>query len=609
MKYKKLISLILFSIFIFSYFSIGVNIVAFEKESHSVSYFVSTSGNDFSGDGSLKKPWRSIQKAADMLTAGCTVYIRGGTYYENVIIDNKHGKENQWITFQSYNNEEVIIDGRNIEPTYYNSIIYISDSSFVRITGLKLFNSAYGGIHIHNKGTKNIILDNNTLYNCSARGIATFSEGHTLNNITIENNIIDFINNNWKGVGGFGGEAVSLSSIKNFVIRKNYVGRSGKVCIDVKVGSSYGTIDHNYVNTSSIPGGYNEEFNHIGIYIESGSLKSQNISVCCNVIYGDHGGGIWICPEESGGSAENISIYNNIVNLTWCSGNGMGCFDNDYEDAVFKRIYFYSNTVYTTGLPFKLTGRKHQFTDIKVKNNIFTTKNNGTAIFCPQLNYSDGVVDLSHNLFYKYDGVTISNWFNVESSETGFGENAIKEDPEYVNKSHPSDLRLNITSPAINKGIDELIPMLDFNKKTRPQGGNYDIGAFEYVYEGGKPISHIIAPATIFIYETAEFEAYNNFDINGLIFNYYWDFGDGETKNGKNTNHSYKKPGSYIVTLIVTDDGESYTENISLTVLEKLEKKIKNQDKINIHSYAWVMLITLLAVFIFIIFFRKKIKK
>ena len=611
MKYNKITSILLLSFLILLYCNLGANVNAVEENSSSNSYFVSTTGNDASGNGSINNPWKTIQKAANMVTAGDTVYIKGGTYYENVIIENKNRVENRWITFQSYNNEEVVIDGRNIEPEYYNAIFYIKDSGFIRLTGLKIFNSAYGGIHIHNEGTNHIRIDNNTIYNCSARGLATFSEGHTLDNIIIEHNYIDFINNNWRGVGGFGGEGVSLSRITNFVIRNNHISRCGKVCLDVKVGSSYGTINHNCINTSSIPGGYNEEFNHIGIYIEPGALKSQNITVFCNVVYGDHGGGIWICPEEPGGSAENISIYNNVVNLTWCSGNGMGCFDNEYQNSIFKRIYFYSNTVYATGLPFKLTGRKHQFTDIQVKNNIFTTNNNGTAIFCSDLNYSDGVVDLSNNLYYKYGDTTISNWNDLERSDEGFGVGAIIDDPEYVNRSHPCDLRLNITSPAINKGTDELCPLVDYNKKTRPQADEYDIGAYEYVYEGDVPVANIIAPSTIFTSELAEFEAYNNFDLNGTIFNYYWDFGDGETKTGKNTNHTYNMPGDYIVTLTVTDDASgNYSENITINVQGSPSKSSKNQDTIVIPAYAGALLVTLLAIIAaVVILFSKKLRK
>ena len=51
----------------------------------------------------------------------------------------------------------------------------------------------------------------------------------------------------------------------------------------------------------------------------------------------------------------------------------------------------------------------------------------------------------------------------------------------------------------------------------------------------------------------------NSIQFNGKIngeswpFEYYWDFGDGNTSNEKNPNHSYAQPGNYDVKLIVTD--------------------------------------------------------
>src|SRR4030042_726818 len=43
-------------------------------------YYVATTGNDSTGDGTLAKPWKTIQKAASSVSAGATVLVRGGTY-------------------------------------------------------------------------------------------------------------------------------------------------------------------------------------------------------------------------------------------------------------------------------------------------------------------------------------------------------------------------------------------------------------------------------------------------------------------------------------------------------------------------------------------------
>ena len=40
-------------------------------------YYVATWGND-TNPGTIEEPWRTIQRAADVMTAGDTVYIMGG---------------------------------------------------------------------------------------------------------------------------------------------------------------------------------------------------------------------------------------------------------------------------------------------------------------------------------------------------------------------------------------------------------------------------------------------------------------------------------------------------------------------------------------------------
>ena len=55
--------------------------------------------------------------------------------------------------------------------------------------------------------------------------------------------------------------------------------------------------------------------------------------------------------------------------------------------------------------------------------------------------------------------------------------------------------------------------------------------------------------------EWIEFNASRSFDPDGgNILNYEWDFGDGETGYGKIINKRYTAPGTYNITLIITDD-------------------------------------------------------
>ena len=50
------------------------------------------------------------------------------------------------------------------------------------------------------------------------------------------------------------------------------------------------------------------------------------------------------------------------------------------------------------------------------------------------------------------------------------------------------------------------------------------------------------------------FDASGSYDIDGQIVSYEWDFGDGTAGSGETLAHVYQAPGTYMVTLTVTDD-------------------------------------------------------
>ena len=61
-------------------------------------------------------------------------------------------------------------------------------------------------------------------------------------------------------------------------------------------------------------------------------------------------------------------------------------------------------------------------------------------------------------------------------------------------------------------------------------------------------------------------------DIDGVIVNYTWDFGDGNIGFGSEVIHTYTNPGNYTVTLTVTDDkGSTGKDSIIIRVLSPSE--------------------------------------
>ncbi|MEU1973147.1 PKD domain-containing protein [Microbacterium sp. NPDC019599] len=66
---------------------------------------------------------------------------------------------------------------------------------------------------------------------------------------------------------------------------------------------------------------------------------------------------------------------------------------------------------------------------------------------------------------------------------------------------------------------------------------------------------------------TASFDAGSSIDPDGIVTGYSWTFGDGTTDTGPTPSHTYANPGTYSVTLTVTDNaGGTDTETQSVTV-------------------------------------------
>lgn len=61
-------------------------------------------------DGSKEKPWRTVNHALRQRKPDDTIYLRGGTYYENVVVPAS-GEEDKPITLRSCPGEIAIIDG------------------------------------------------------------------------------------------------------------------------------------------------------------------------------------------------------------------------------------------------------------------------------------------------------------------------------------------------------------------------------------------------------------------------------------------------------------------------------------------------------------------
>ncbi len=426
-------------------------------------FFVSKEGND-NNSGKEDQPWSTIEKAAENLTGGDTVFIKEGTYSERVVPKNS-GSEDNYIIYTAFAGDEVIIDGEEINLSRdSDGLFYIFDKSYIKISRLKIINAGpnnnNAGVYVEN--SNHITIENNHTINTVSSGIGVWVS----DNIIIDGNEVELACNDGEQ------ECITVATTDTFEISNNHVHNNGKGTIggegiDVKDGSSNGSIYNNHVHDLN---------SRNGIYIDAWDKHTFNIDVFQNLVHDlKSTDGIQIA-SECGGLLENVKIYNNIV--YGCECNGIGLFDQG------------------------CIGRAHPMRDIKIVNN--TIYNNGSnscdgntwggAIIIDNPEAENSVVKnniCSQNLLYQIfvnaripeSNYVISNnlidGFRDEADEETRGTDFVEGDPEFVDASN-FDFHLLKDSPAIDAGSSLDAPDFDYDLVSRPKGEGVDIGAFEF---------------------------------------------------------------------------------------------------------------------------------
>lgn len=240
---------------------------------------------------------------------------------------------------------------------------------------------------------------------------------------------------------------MDLISVSYFEIKNNRIYNTANYeSIDIKEGSSYGSIHHNLI----IP------IQSAGIYIDSQGKNATNIDIYNNWIHDgvrDFTRGIALATEN-GGSLKNVTVYNNVVN----NNPAIGIAIASYSDGPIDNVTISSNTVYNNGLKVNWGGgiviEYAKATNVKIVNNIaYQNKARGDLVTDNGLN-------------------------------SAFFTNLVGINPIFVNASN-QDFHLQSSSPAIDKGSSPnftlFVPAYDFDGNSRPKGAGYDIGAYEFV--------------------------------------------------------------------------------------------------------------------------------
>jgi len=99
-------------------------------------YYISATGNDNTGNGTIDSPWFTLNKAWSYVKAGETIYVRGGVYKYDLeqFLTNKSGTAENYIKVFAYQDEVPII---NPSTSYTGNVgITVENVSYVHIKGL-----------------------------------------------------------------------------------------------------------------------------------------------------------------------------------------------------------------------------------------------------------------------------------------------------------------------------------------------------------------------------------------------------------------------------------------------------------------------------------------
>ncbi len=427
------------------------DIGAYEYSTSPRIYYVATNGHDNNPGTDPSRPWRTIQHAADMMTAGDSVMIRGGVYNEQIRSIRDGNLQSGPVVFSNWPGETPVIDGTGVQT---GQTAFDISHNYITLRGLEIRNWNNTGIWMTNTGFVKI-------YDCKIHdmpfgiGAADGAHDFILQNVEIYNfDLYGFDASPSGGADCYNGTFINCSAHSARDSRQN-------------------------VDGFALGHGTQQNFNFIRCTVydvyDGFDISSQNTTLqrclafdCWNGCYK-----VW----QDRVNLINCIGYNaniSVVELDW--DGTPGCI-------TLTNCTFFNSGTYTIWV-------ENVRDTLKMSNCVLSGGDNIGLAFeqMGPLNYEG-----DHNLFHNDNtgrtiAVAYTDEFSVQQILNGdwtaySGQDASSNASADINAIFQNPAQANLTpaagGPLIDQGTGQNAPANDFDNNPRPAGAGFDIGAYE----------------------------------------------------------------------------------------------------------------------------------
>jgi len=475
------------------------------------------------GDGTEASPWKNIGDLNWIIISNLLLS-------ENVTI--YFSSRDEWITNSSLNinatgnsNFHLTLDGQarfnlvdsgsanwqrennseqraKITPQgLHGGQVYLyNEQSHITLRGFYLNRPTWGGVNIGNANptqnmhyitVENFIIDSPV----NNHGIWFGYAENGCHDITVRNNLI--MNTKSEGIymghyNYFGNSITGVLIEGNILIDCGLVGEGD---IDIKP-ACYGTVIRNnkhYRTFPSLTGG------NCGVVVAADNCQIDGNEFFFSTQRGSGwGSGIFLNADGDATTGQSIMsalIYNNLLYGNDRAGITITATKGGYANVSGVKIY--NNVIWSNGTcGIQATAWSGSYVVIEdMRNNIMGSNADYDVFF----DGSASILSADNNLYFRPLGLS---WRYGGSQRTweqwhalGFDIHGVNKDPMFVGYEQgrfDNDFRLADGSPAIDRGARLELFNSDKNGTTRPQGGAWDIGAYEFL--SGGAVLHVTSP-------------------------------------------------------------------------------------------------------------------